>query len=73
VKEEELRRRGLEIRKLRETTESYTRQKLILQPQQDFKGSDIAFKYQNLCTAIADEEEIEFWRYGQSSGELGEY
>jgi hypothetical protein len=54
VKEEELRRRGLEIRKLRETTESHTGQKLILQPQQDFKDSDIAFKYQILCTAIAD-------------------
>jgi hypothetical protein len=57
---DELKRRSLEATKLRESVESYTRQKLILQPQQDLKDSDIAFKYQDLCTAIADWEELQF-------------
>ncbi len=60
LKDEELRRRHLEISDLRVSIVSYTRQKLILLPQQDLKDSDIAFKYQNLCTAIADWEEVEF-------------
>jgi len=60
MKDEELRRRSLEATKLRESVESYTRQKLILQPQQELKDSDIAFKYQDLCTAIADWEELQF-------------
>jgi predicted nucleic acid-binding Zn-ribbon protein len=44
---EELQRHSHEATKLRETVESYTRQKLILQPQQDLRDDDIAFKYQD--------------------------
>ncbi|ERF70435.1 hypothetical protein EPUS_04713 [Endocarpon pusillum Z07020] len=59
-KDEMLRHCYHEISKLRASVESYTKQKLMLQPQQALKDSDIAFRYQDLCTAIADWEEIQF-------------
>ena len=60
LKDEELRRCSVDNCKLRESVASFTKQKLILQPQQDLKDTDIALKYQNLCTAIADWEEMQF-------------
>ncbi len=59
-KDEELRLCHLEISKLRSSVDSYTRQKLILQPQQDLKDADIVDKYEHLCTAMGDWEEIQF-------------
>jgi hypothetical protein len=72
LKDKELQRRSLEVTNLRETVESYTRQKLILQPQQDLKDSDIAFKYQDLCTAIADWEELQFGHLDNPLETLGQ-
>jgi hypothetical protein len=59
-KDEELCRCRLEISRLRRSVESCTRQRLILQPQEDLKDSDIASRYQDLCSAIEDWEDIQF-------------
>ncbi|KAL9626206.1 MAG: hypothetical protein Q9164_007922, partial [Protoblastenia rupestris] len=59
-KDEEFRRCHLKISGWRVSFDSYTRQKLILEPSQDSEDADIVDTYERLCTAIEEWEEIQF-------------